>query len=154
MCNKHSFLVDKNGKVYNGYGILESHTHIAKIHDINEDNCNKYEYDPNNTNDKAYGITGLLIDSDVFTANKTVVDAIEKYITTTFPTVESWENYSNINTPVAVLKQLSNDSDWRVRGAVASKPNTPAAVLKQLSNDSDWGVRRSVASNIKNRGVQ
>ena len=128
MCNKHSFLVDKNGKVYNGYGILESHTHIAKIHDINEDNCNKYEYNPNNTANKVYGITGLLIDSDVFTANKTVVDAIEKYITTTFPTLEAWTNYSNINTPVTVLEQLAKDSDYDVRYAVAR--------------------------NLKNRGVQ
>ena len=145
MCNKHSFVMDNEGKIYNGYGLIESHTTICSIHELNDDKVNKYEYNPNNTQHYSYGITGLNIDTEVFTVTLNMSKQIETYIDTYFSDVESWEKYSNIIAPASILKQLSTDSNWNVRRTVAQNINTPVSILEQMSTDSDCDVRSAVA---------
>jgi len=46
------------------------------------------------------------------------------------------------------LTQLADDSDWRVRQAVARNRKTPAALLEKLARDRDPQVRIGVATNL------
>ena len=143
MCNKHSFLSDKQGKIYNGSGIIESHTLIAKINKVDEDKCNKYEYNPAN-NSCDCGIKGLVIDNQAFEVDGRLV---EQYINKYFPDQKSFDTYSNINTPVTTLIKLSKDDDYRVRRAVAYNSNTPVTILAELGKDSCSYTREAVAFN-------
>ena len=119
MCKKHSFLLDKKGEIYHGFGLIESHYLISKLNNIDEDKCNKYEYNPNNNNERACGISGLKIDNEIFISNKTIIDKIEKYIKKMFPNIESWDNYSNFSITTELLAKLANDPYSDVRCAVA-----------------------------------
>ena len=47
----------------------------------------------------------------------------------------------------AILRELSEDEDERVRVRVANNPNTPPELLHNLSRDEEWCVRYSVAYN-------
>ena len=46
MHEKHSFLLSAEGKIYHGFGVIESHSTIASYNGIDGDKCNKYEYNP------------------------------------------------------------------------------------------------------------
>ena len=175
MCDKYSFVQDKQGKIYNGYGI-NSHSCICKIHGLKEDKCNKYEYNPYKDNYHG-GIKGLNLENGgVNKVTATDLDIIEKHLTALFPTNSSWDSFEalktdenilglielskdndsdvrhavarNINTPIAVLIELSKDKHYYVRYAVARNINTPIAVLIELSKDNDSDVRHAVAENI------
>ena len=147
MCEKHSFLLSAEGRIYHGFGVIESHSAIASYNKINEDKCNKYEYNPNKTDLWAYGITGLEIDTEVFIASKPQIDTLEKYIKTMFPTKEDFENYSKFAVTAEFLELLSKDGDCDVRSAVAENKNTNSSLLELLSKDEDWRVRYAVARN-------
>ena len=149
MCEKHSFLVNKGGEIYHGFGVIESHTLISKINNIDEDKCNKYEYDPNDDNKQDYGILGLTIDNEIFNPNKTIIDKIEKYIKKMFPDIESWNNYSNFDITIELLTELANDPNCNVRRAVAENPKTTIELLTKLSNDPEYSVRCALAENPK-----
>jgi hypothetical protein len=60
---------------------------------------------------------------------------------------EKYDLAENPNTPVGVLRELSEDVDWRVRWYVAKNPKTPVGVLRELSKDENEYVRRGVAYN-------
>jgi hypothetical protein len=149
MCKKHSFLVDKRGEIYHGFGVIESHTLISEINNIDEDKCNKYEYDPNNDNKQDYGILGLTIDNEIFNPNKTIVDKIEKYIKKMFPDIESWNNYSNFDITIELLTELANDPNCSVRRAISENPKVTTELLTNLSVDPEWRVRRAISENPK-----
>ena len=175
MCDKYSFVQDKQGNIYNGYGI-NSHSCICKIHKLNEDKINKYEYNPYKNN--CYGgIKGLNIENDgVNKVTATDLDIIAKHVTALFPNNASWDSFEalktdenilglielskdddsdvrqavaeNINIPIAVLIELSKDNYYYVRRTVAENINTPIAVLIELSKDNDYYIRCAVAGNI------
>ena len=145
MCKKHSFLLDKKGEIYHGFGLIESHYLISKLNNIDEDKCNKYEYNPNNNNERACGISGLKIDNEIFISNKTIIDKIEKYIKKMFPNIESWDNYSNFSITIELLDKLADDPYWDVRCAVARHPDITTELLAKLANDPYSDVRCAVA---------
>ena len=45
------------------------------------------------------------------------------------------------DTPSEILECLSHDSFWFVRDLVASNPNTPISCLKNLMQDTDFRIR-------------
>jgi hypothetical protein len=104
MCNKHSFLQDKDGRLFNGFKLTESHTGIAKLHGLKEDNCNKYEYNPSHENDCTYGIVGLKIDSRVFEPTNNDTKQIVSYIGKYFPNITTWTDYSLLDNPSAEMQ--------------------------------------------------
>jgi hypothetical protein len=116
MCNKHSFLQDKQGKLYHGYGLIESHTLIAKIHKIQEDICNKYEYNPNNTKNNTYEIVGLKIDTLIFEPSLSDTKQIVSYINKYFPAIEQWDDYSLLPIPTeAVQLEAVKQKGWSIK---------------------------------------
>lgn len=50
-------------------------------------------------------------------------------------------------TPVSILKKLSADENFYIRGNVAYNPSTPAVILGKLSSDKQGYVRLNVALN-------
>ena len=54
---------------------------------------------------------------------------------------------SNINTPINVLMDLSQDENIWVRLKVAEQINTPISVLIELSKDEEYHIRSMVAAN-------
>ena len=155
MCDKYSFVQDKQGNIYNGYGI-NSHSCICKIHKLNEDKVNKYEYNP--YKDNCYGgIKGLNLENGgVNKVTATDLDIIAKHLTTLFPTNSSWDSFEALKTDENILGliELSKDNDSYVRYAVARNINTPIAVLIKLSKDNDSDVRHAVADYLPANIVQ
>lgn len=90
MCSKHSLLISRDGKIFDGFGIVHSHTVIADLHNINEDAMNKYECEPR-FDAKKENIIGwyINIDSRVFDPENDAA-AIESYLQRVYPTVKSW----------------------------------------------------------------
>ena len=120
MCDKYSFVQNKKGNIYNGYGI-NSHSCICKIHTLKEDKINKYEYNPYKNN--CYGgIKGLRLENNgVNTVTKADLNIIEKHLTTLFPTNASWDSFEALKTDENILGliELSKDNDYYIRCAVA-----------------------------------
>ena len=149
MCDKYSFVQDKKGNIYNGYGI-NSHSCICKIHKLKEDKVNKYEYNPYKNN--CYGgIKGLNLENNgVNTVTATDLKDIAKHLTALFPTNSEWDSFEALKTDENILGliELSKDNDCGVRYAVAENINTPIAVLIELSKDNNCDARYAVAENI------
>ena len=47
------------------------------------------------------------------------------------------------------LQRYANDSDWRIRLAVARRQTAPAKILLQLANDPNADVRAALAHNLR-----
>jgi hypothetical protein len=55
----------------------------------------------------------------------------------------------NKTVPIAILEELSDDEDWKVRSMVASKRKLPEHLQLTLARDSNAGVRGRVVYNAK-----
>ena len=66
----------------------------------------------------------------------------------TYPHLKSWVVH-NKTVPLEILKQLSRDTDARVRRATARKRKLDRALFERLAADDDESVRRAVAMNAK-----
>ena len=117
MCYKHSFIVTKDNKVFHGYGLIESHTSICKMFNLNEDLVNKYEYDPNKTNFNYLSIKGLDDDSIVFLETNLTIKSIENHIKKYFPTLDNFTNYDLItkNIPIEVQKLAVKQNSYAIK---------------------------------------
>lgn len=62
------------------------------------------------------------------------------------PDMRFWVAF-NRTVPPEVLRQLAQDTDWRVRDKVAGRRDTPADVLGALAQDEHDAVASSVAGN-------
>jgi hypothetical protein len=65
-----------------------------------------------------------------------------------FPEYRFWVAH-NKTVPVEILRVLSADPDWKVRGMVASKRKLPEELQLILARDSDENVRHDLACNRK-----
>ena len=149
MCEKHSFIQTKEGKIFNGFGKFESHTTICCINSVREDDVNKYEYKPGNVFCE-YGIQGLVLDTQAFEPSITDTKAIEKYIREFFPTAEAWKTYENIKEIVlskSVINKLVRSMEWSVRADIATYPGLSTKNIQALADDEDPDVRLKLAMN-------
>lgn len=46
MCTKYSLVATRTGRVFDGFGVVHSHSLIAALHGLDEDRCNTYECEP------------------------------------------------------------------------------------------------------------
>lgn len=92
MCSKHSLLINNQGRIFDGFGIVHSHSLIAELRDIDEDAMNKYECYPRSR----YGsgtIDGWVINQDTICFDpKDDEAAILAYLHRIYPTVECWRD--------------------------------------------------------------
>ena len=96
MCTRHSFLMDKEGRIYDGRGLTHSHTEIAVLHDFPSelhDDLNAYEWQPPEGWDGSRSMVwgGLRVDRQNFEAKSSHDKAIERYIVKRFPDMAAWD---------------------------------------------------------------
>ena len=91
MCHKYSFLLDRAGHIYDGGGLTESHSEIARLHRVDEDKCNKYEWKPPKDWPDAEVLDGLVKDAEVFTPGASALKRISAHVTAKFPDRAAFE---------------------------------------------------------------
>jgi hypothetical protein len=98
MCNKYSFLLTRAGKILDGGGLTESHSEIATLHGVDEDKCNRYEWQPpvvwpvcsNHPHPFDKVMDGLFVDKEVFTPGASALKRIAAHLSERFPTHEAF----------------------------------------------------------------
>ena len=92
MCERHSFILTRAGKVLDGNGMTDSHTEIRELHGLKHtnDTVNAYEWQP----PKGWPATdweeGLTKDTEVFTPKSSHLDAMGRHIKELYPTMAEW----------------------------------------------------------------
>ena len=105
MCNRHSFILTKSGKVFWGLGITDSHTQIREFAGLhaNDDTVNAYEWQPPKGWPDADWNLGLTKDSVVFETKSSHENAIERHLKKMYPTMDEW------NTPDSFYRISRDD---------------------------------------------
>jgi len=84
----------------------------------------------------------------------TVENKSEKVINLSELTIaEREELAASEDTSEELLRQLSNDKEWRVKVALANNRKSPADVLAKFARDVNYDVRMGVAKNESAKGV-
>jgi hypothetical protein len=94
MCERHSFLLTRTGKVLDGMGLTHSHTEIAVLHGIKSaqhDGLNACEWQPPKGWPDANWLDGLKVDRQNFEPRASHDKAMKAYLTKRFPTLAAWE---------------------------------------------------------------
>lgn len=96
MCKRHSFLLDKAGKVYDGMGLTHSHTAIASLHGFKSaqhDGLAAFEWQPPNDWPNADAHDGLTVDREPsgWGMKASHDKAIAAYLKRKFPDVAAWD---------------------------------------------------------------
>ena len=94
MCQRHSFILTRAGKVHDGYGVTDSHTVIRELAGLhaNDDTVNAYEWQPPKGWPDADWNLGLTKDTVVFETKSSHESAIERHIKALYPTMEAWNS--------------------------------------------------------------
>lgn len=125
MCEKHSFVQDRQGKIYNGGGFEESHTMICAMHNLDRDKVNAYEWQPPEDWPEGDPLSGLMQDRIIFDEKQTHLDKISKYIKNLFPTEEAFDTYfideqwhgKEIHTSIGIATLVLNSDPITIEGA-------------------------------------
>lgn len=91
MCERHSFIVTRAGKVLDGYGITDSHTTICAVHGVDEDQVCKYEWRPQPDWPNCSALDGIVKDSITFVEKAKHLNAIESHIKALYPDMAAWD---------------------------------------------------------------
>ena len=93
MCKRHSFLLNRAGKVLDGFGITDSHTEIRELHGLKntDDSVNAYEWQPPKGWPETDWHLGLTKDHEVFTTKASHEKAMERHIRATYPDSAAWD---------------------------------------------------------------
>jgi len=93
MCNRHSFILTRAGKVLDGIGITDSHTEIRELHGLKhtDDTVNAYEWQPPKGWPETDWLAGLTKDTEVFTPKASHLKAMERHVKKIYPTMAAWE---------------------------------------------------------------
>ena len=92
MCNRHSFIVTRAGKVFDGLGLTDSHTTIRELCCLhaNDDTVNAYEWQPPKGWPDADWEGGLTKDTEVFEPKVSHLRAMERHIKKIYPNMDAW----------------------------------------------------------------
>jgi len=92
MCTRHSFIVTRAGKVFDGFGMTHSHTTIREIAGLSAENdtVNAYEWQPPNGWPDAEWHDGLTKDTEVFELKSRHLSAMKRHVRSIYPTMAEW----------------------------------------------------------------
>ena len=92
MCTRHSFIVTRAGKVFDGFGMTHSHTTIREIAGLSAENdtVNAYEWQPPKGWPNAEWHDGLTKDTEVFELKSRHLSAMERHVRSIYPTMAEW----------------------------------------------------------------
>ncbi|MHB0977755.1 MAG: hypothetical protein ACYC1U_11325, partial [Candidatus Aquicultorales bacterium] len=147
MCERHSFVQDRRGEIYNGGGFEESHTAICLIHGLDDDKVNKYEWQPPTNWPEADPWDGITKDSINFTEKNTHCDSITRYLQKLFPNKEAFETYfidetwhgKEIETPNGKLIIACKPQLVEVRNAICQAFPGSKVTARGNSQVTAWG---------------
>ncbi|ADE12180.1 hypothetical protein [Sideroxydans lithotrophicus] len=93
MCNRHSFILTRAGKVLDGLGLTDHHTEILELHGFKntDDTVNKGEWQPPKGWPDADWEDGWTKDTTVFEYKKSHLDAIGRHLKKLYPTMAEWD---------------------------------------------------------------
>jgi len=96
MCNRHSFIVTKAGKIHHGLGVTDSHTTIREISGLGANDSSSYafEWQPPKGWPAADVLDGLTKDAEpvpVWDLKKKHTLAIVNHIKSLYPDMNTWE---------------------------------------------------------------
>ena len=108
MCQRHSFILTKAGKVFDGLGLTDSHTKIRELAglDVNDDSVNAYEWQPPKGWPETSWIVGLTIDCQVFEPKQSHFNRIEAHLKRLYPSMVEWERGDERRDTPVTLKKL------------------------------------------------
>ena len=109
MCNRHSFIVTRVGKVFDGCGITESHTTIKELAGLSAENdtVNAYEWQPPKGWPDADWEDGLMKDVEVFEVKSRHLNAMKHHVVSLYPDLATWDHPDKIHgdlTKVTILR--------------------------------------------------
>ena len=97
MCKRHSFMITRSGRVFDGYGITDSHTLIREFAGLcpedREDDLvklNAYEWHPPANWPDSDWHAGLTKDTEVFEVKASHLNAMESHCRRLYPTMAEW----------------------------------------------------------------
>jgi hypothetical protein len=92
MCNRHSFILTRAGKILDGNGLTDSHTEIRELHGLKntDDTVNAYEWQPPEGWPAADWESGLTKDTEVFVPKSSHLDAMGRHVKKRYPTMAEW----------------------------------------------------------------
>ena len=110
MCKRHSFILTRSGKVLDGYGVTDSHTHIREIHGLKhtDDTVNAYEWQPPQGWPEADYNLGLTKDNIVFETKSSHESAIERHLKSLYPTMDAWSAGDTFRVPADITEWVSD----------------------------------------------
>ena len=93
MCQRHSFLLTRSGKILDGFGVTDSHTGIRELHGLKntDDTVNAYEWQPPKGWPDADWNLGLTKDLEVFETKSSHEAAMERHVKNLYPTMTEWD---------------------------------------------------------------
>src|SRR5574340_461494 len=93
MCERHSFILTRAGKVHDGYGVTDSHTTIRELAGLkhSDDTVNAYEWQPPKGWPEADWFDGLTKDTEVFELKSSHLGAMERHVKKLYPTRKAWD---------------------------------------------------------------
>ena len=93
MCERHSFILTRAGKVLHGLGITDSHTEIRELHGLHHtnDKVNAYEWQPPKGWPETDWTAGLKKDNEVFVPKSSHLQAMERHVKKLYPDLATWE---------------------------------------------------------------
>ena len=97
MCNKYAFLLTRAGKILDGGGLTESHSTIATLHGVDEDQVNRYEWQPPQNWPDADVLDGLVTNEEVFTPGASALRRIAAHLTRRFPTIAAFQAHTPVD---------------------------------------------------------
>ena len=93
MCKEFSFLVTRDGRILDGFGLTDSHSTIREIHGLgaNDDTTNAYEWQPPKGWPEADFIDGLVEDAEVFDLQSSHLTNMEHHVRSRYPDLPAWK---------------------------------------------------------------
>ncbi|CAB4187185.1 hypothetical protein UFOVP1155_1, partial [uncultured Caudovirales phage] len=125
MCTRHSFIVTRAGKVWDGFGVTDSHTTIREFAGLhaNDDTVNAYEWQPPKGWPDADWEKGLTKDTEVFFPKNSHLSAMGRHIKAMYPSMTEWDSGNKIrNFPATIGGSLD------VRGCDLKGVTLPATI--------------------------
>src|ERR1017187_9341135 len=103
ICNRHSFIVTRAGKVFDGLGFTDSHTVIRVLSGLhaNDDTVNAYEWQPPKGWPKSDWEDGLTKDTEVFELKSSHLSAMKRHVKKLYPSMDAWNTPGRFRTVTA-----------------------------------------------------
>jgi len=111
MCNRHSFILTRTGKVYDGGGLTDSHTTIRELAGLvpEDDRVNAYEWTPPKGWPESDWTLGLVKDVEVFYVKASHLNAMKAHVVSLYPDMDSWNKPDAIRDVFKTVKTLRCD---------------------------------------------